>query len=110
MGACAQQYTYAYGEPIPVEQMIVQICDKKQGYTQFGGMRPFGVSFLYAGWDEECGYQLYHSDPSGNYAGWKAHAIGANNQQATNILNQDYKEDMTFKDAMKLALKVLTKT
>ena len=62
-------------------------------------MRPFGVSFLYAGWDEESGFQLYHSDPSGNYAGWKAHAIGANHQQAQNLLNTDYKEDMGLTDA-----------
>jgi 20S proteasome subunit alpha 3 len=106
----AQQYTFTYQETMPVEQLVRRLCDVKQGYTQFGGMRPFGVSFLYAGWDEENGYQLYHSDPSGNYAGWKAHAIGANNQQAQNILNQDYKEDFGLRDAMKLALKVLSKS
>ena len=106
----AQQYLFTYQESMPVEQLVRRLCDVKQGYTQFGGMRPFGVSFLYAGWDEEAGFQLYHSDPSGNYAGWKAHAIGANNQQAQNILNQDWKEDFSFRDAMKLALKVLGKT
>ena len=63
--------------------MIVQICDKKQGYTQFGGLRPFGVSFLFAGYDDHHGFQLYHTDPSGNYSGWKATAIGVNNQTAT---------------------------
>ncbi len=40
------------------------------------GMRPFGVSFLFAGWDEHRGFQLYQSDPSGNYGGWMAQAIG----------------------------------
>jgi 20S proteasome subunit alpha 3 len=44
------------------------------------GLRPFGVSFLYAGWDRHYGFQLYHSDPSGNYAGWRATCIGANDQ------------------------------
>ena len=51
-----------------------------QGYTQYGGLRPFGVSLLYAGWDAQNKYQLYQSDPSGNYGGWKATAIGANQQ------------------------------
>jgi len=106
----AQQYTYAYGEPIPVEQMIVQICDKKQGYTQFGGLRPFGVSFLFAGYDEHHGFQLYHTDPSGNYSGWKATAIGVNNQTATTVLRQEWKEDMTLEEGLLLVAKCLVKT
>ena len=63
----AQRYLFAYQEPIPIEQLLQQICDIKQGYTQFGGLRPFGVSFLFAGWDEHYGFQMYQSDPSGNY-------------------------------------------
>eukprot|EP00873_Tetraselmis_striata_P044819 jgi/Tetstr1/465083/TSEL_009811.t1 len=106
----AQRYLFAYQEPIPVEQLVRNLCDTKQGYTQFGGLRPFGVSLLYAGWDEHHGFQLYHSDPSGNYGGWKATAVGANNQAAQNILKQDYKEDCTMEEARKLAIKVLSKT
>ncbi len=37
-------------EPMPVDQLVRSLCDTKQGYTQFGGLRPFGVSLLYAGW------------------------------------------------------------
>uniref|UniRef100_A0A7S1WYT3 Proteasome subunit alpha type n=1 Tax=Tetraselmis chuii TaxID=63592 RepID=A0A7S1WYT3_9CHLO len=106
----AQRYTFAYQEPIPVEQLVRNLCDTKQGYTQFGGLRPFGVSLLYAGWDEHHGFQLYHSDPSGNYGGWKATAVGANNQAAQNILKQDYKEECTMEEARKLVIKVLSKT
>lgn len=106
----AQRYTYAYKEQIPVEQLLMRVCDMKQGYTQFGGLRPFGVSFLYAGWDEHYGFQLYQSDPSGNYSGWKAKAIGANNQGAQSILKTDYKEDIKLEDALVLAVKVLSKT
>jgi len=68
----AQRYALSYSEPVPVEQLVHSLCDQKQGYTQFGGLRPFGVSFLFAGWDKDCGFQLYQSDPSGNYAGWTA--------------------------------------
>ena len=32
--------------------------------------------FWFAGWDKNFGFQLYQSDPSGNYGGWKATAIG----------------------------------
>lgn len=63
----AQRYKYTYSEDQPVEQLVQLLCDYKHGYTQYGGLRPFGVSFLYAGWDRHYGYQLYQSDPSGNY-------------------------------------------
>jgi len=106
----AQRYLYAYQQPIPVEFLVQQICDTKQGYTQFGGLRPFGISFLFAGWDRHYKYQLYQSDPSGNYGGWKATAIGANSAAAQSILKSDYKEDLSLNDALLLAIKVLSKT
>ncbi|KAH7842440.1 hypothetical protein Vadar_005324 [Vaccinium darrowii] len=106
----AQRYTFSYQEPMPVEQLVQSLCDTKQGYTQFGGLRPFGVSFLFAGWDKNYGFQLYMSDPSGNYGGWKAAAIGANNQAAQSMLKQDYKDEITREEAVQLALKVLSKT
>uniref|UniRef100_A0A0D3CHC9 Proteasome subunit alpha type n=1 Tax=Brassica oleracea var. oleracea TaxID=109376 RepID=A0A0D3CHC9_BRAOL len=89
----AQRYTFMYQEPMPVEQLVQSLCDTKQGYTQFGGLRPFGVSFLFAGWDK-------------NHAA----AVGANNQAAQSLLKQDYKEDATREEAVELALKILSKT
>jgi len=106
----AQQYLYTYQEPIPVEYLVQQLCDLKQGYTQYGGLRPFGVSFLFAGWDKNFGYQLYQSDPSGNYGGWQAAAIGQNNAAAQAILRTDWKADFKIRDAIKLAIKVMSKT
>ncbi|CAI9298641.1 unnamed protein product [Lactuca saligna] len=106
----AQRYTFSYQTPMPVEQLVQSLCDTKQGYTQFGGLRPFGVSFLFAGWDKNYGFQLYMSDPSGNYGGWKAAAVGANNQAAQSMLKQDYKEEISREEAVQLALKVLSKT
>jgi len=45
--------------------------------------------------DEHYGFQLYQSDPSGNYGGWKAVAIGAGAQAAQNLLKTEYKEETT---------------
>ncbi|GFQ00845.1 putative proteasome subunit alpha type-4-b [Phtheirospermum japonicum] len=61
-------------------------------------------------WDKNYGFQLYMSDPSGNYSGWKAAAIGANNQAAQSMLKQDYKDEITREEAVQLAIKVLSKT
>ncbi|ELT98287.1 hypothetical protein CAPTEDRAFT_152113 [Capitella teleta] len=107
----AQRYSLQYQEPIPCEQVVSTLCDIKQAYTQFGGKRPFGVSILYMGWDRHYGYQLYQSDPSGNYSGWKATCIGNNSAAAVSLLKQDYKEGETdMPTALELSVKVLGKT
>lgn len=113
----AGRYAYQYQEPIPVEQLVEYVCNYKQFYTQRGGLRPFGVAFLFAGYDEHHGFQLYQSDPSGNYSGWKATVIGANNQAGKSLLKTEYKtgEDdegsiPDLQEALKLAVKVLNKT
>eukprot|EP01096_Ripella_sp_DP13-Kostka_P004568 TRINITY_DN1690_c0_g1_i1.p1 TRINITY_DN1690_c0_g1~~TRINITY_DN1690_c0_g1_i1.p1 ORF type:complete len:251 (+),score=124.08 TRINITY_DN1690_c0_g1_i1:80-832(+) len=106
----SQRYTYQYQETIPVEQLVQQLCNLKQSYTQYGGLRPFGVSYLYAGWDRHFKFQLYHSDPSGNYGGWKATAIGANNQTAQSMLKQEYNPEHDVNESLKLALRVVSKT
>ena len=119
----AGRYAYQYQEPIPVEQLVEYVCNYKQFYTQRGGLRPFGVAFLFAGYDRHHGFQLYQSDPSGNYSGWKATVIGANNQAGKSILKSDYETtpDAAMEGnaepqipdsqaALRLAVKVLNKT
>ena len=73
-----------------------KFCGKFVGITWEGSCR-----------DEDWGFQLYQSDPSGNYGGWKATAIGANKQAAQNLLKQDYEEDITSEKAIRLVIKVL---
>eukprot|EP01034_Spumella_vulgaris_P024615 gene24615-30983_t len=68
------------------------------------------VSFLFAGWDKNFGYQLYQTDPSGNYSGWKATVIGQNNQAGKSILKTDYAETNTIDKNLKIAVKILLKT
>lgn len=106
----SQHYLKEYDEAIPIETLIKRVCDIKQGYTQHGGLRPFGVSFLYAGFDDRYNFQLFTSNPSGNYSGWKATSIGANLSASQTLLKKDYKDDISLGDACKLAIKVLSKT
>ena len=106
----AQNYLRTYNEDIPVEILVKRLSDIKQGYTQHGGLRPFGVSFIYAGYDDRYGYQLYTSNPSGNYTGWKAISVGANTSAAQTLLQVDYKDDVKLEGAIELALKTLSKT
>jgi 20S proteasome subunit alpha 3 len=108
----AGRFFYSYQEPIPVETLVEHVCNYKQAYTQYGGLRPFGVAFLFAGYDEHFGFQLYQSDPSGNYSGWKATVIGANNQAGKSLLKTEYnpEEIPSIEEALRLAVKVLNKT
>ena len=68
------------------------------------------MAFLFAGWDRHYGFQLYQSDPSGNYSGWKATVIGQNNQSGKSILKTDYSENNDTLKNLKLAVKILLKT
>lgn len=106
----AQRYLLNYDEPIPLEQLVRQMSDIKQMYTQHGGNRPFGVSILYMGWDKHFGYQLYQSDPSGNYQGWKAMCIGNNHSSAVSMLKQEYVVDCSLDEGLLLATKIMSKT
>jgi 20S proteasome subunit alpha 3 len=106
----SQRFLYTYQEQMPVEQIVKSVCNYKQAYTQYGGLRPFGTAFLFAGWDKNFGFQLYQTDPSGNYSGWKATVIGQNNQAGKSILKTDYSENNTINQNLKIAAKILIKT
>ncbi|KAF7999001.1 hypothetical protein HF325_006533 [Metschnikowia pulcherrima] len=86
----AQRYLKTYNEEIPCELLIKSLCDIKQGYTQHGGLRPFGVSFIYAGHDDRNEFSVVHVKST--------------------LLKKDYKDEITLKEACELAIKVLSKT
>lgn len=106
----AQRYLLTYNEPIPVEQLVRNLCDVKHAYTQYGGLRPFGISFFIAGYDRFKGCQLYLTDPSGDFSGWRAYSIGHNSSTANTILKALYKENMTATEALDLTVTVLSRT
>lgn len=97
-----------YEEKIPVELLVKKICDFKQTYTQYGGVRPFGTALLVAGMDE-LGSHLFETDPSGALMAYKAASIGAGRNTVMEIFEEDYKEDMTMDNAVLLGLRALQK-
>jgi proteasome alpha subunit len=97
-----------YDEPIDVEVVTKRICDIKQLYTQHAGVRPFGVSMIFAGVDKS-GNRVFGTHPSGTYRGYKARAEGAGRETVFNILKEEFKEEMGLKDTTKLAVKCLAK-
>ncbi|KAG9355753.1 hypothetical protein JZ751_000591 [Albula glossodonta] len=56
----AQQYFLVYQEPIPTAQLVQRVASVMQEYTH--GVRPFGVSLLIAGWDEDRPYLFQYNE------------------------------------------------
>ncbi|GJZ58291.1 proteasome subunit alpha type-2-A [Tanacetum coccineum] len=102
----AEQYHRLYKEPIPVTQLVRETAAVMQEFTQSGGVRPFGVSLLVAGYDDK-GPQLYQVDPSGSYFSWKASAMGKNVSNAKTFLEKRYTDDMELEDAIHTAILTL---
>jgi len=102
----AQQYYLHYDEPIPTAMLVPQIARVMQEYTQSGGVRPFGVSLLIAGWDNDRPY-LFQCDPSGSYFAWKATAVGKNHINGKTFLEKRYTEDLELDDAVHTAILTL---
>ena len=104
----AQSNRLMYDEPIDVEMMTKRVGDVKQLYTQHAGVRPFGVSIIFGGVDKT-GSRIFATDPSGSYRGYKAVSVGIGRETVENILKEEYREDLSFDEAIKLAAKCLTR-
>ena len=86
----AQSNKLIYDEPVDVEAIAKRIADMNQQYTQYAGVRPFGVSLIIAGVDENNGPVVYLADPTGTYSGFHAIAIGQGSDQVNDYLEKNY--------------------
>ena len=82
------------------------MASTKQKYTQRGGVRPFGISGLIAGFNKGKPH-LYYTDPSGSFSEWKAHSCGRNSKQVSEYLEKNYKNNLSNEEALKLVVKAL---
>ncbi|MDE1726706.1 MAG: archaeal proteasome endopeptidase complex subunit alpha [Thaumarchaeota archaeon] len=99
----SQSNRMIYDEPIEVESVAKHLADQCQQFTQYAGVRPFGVALIIAGIDKS-GSTIYLTDPSGTYISYDAVAIGAGADQVTEYLEKFYKRDMALDDAAALAI------
>lgn len=99
----AQSNKLIYDEPVDVEGVAKNLADMAQQYTQYAGVRPFGVALILAGVDKS-GSSLFLTDPSGTYIGYNAIAIGAGSDQVNEFLEKNYRPDTDIKEAAVLAI------
>jgi proteasome alpha subunit len=104
----AQVSKITYDERISVEMLVKKICDYKQNYTQYGGVRPFGTALLVAGVDDQ-GVHLFETDPSGALVSYKAGSIGAGRNVVMEVFEEQYQEGMEMEEALVLGLRALKK-
>jgi len=104
----AQINKVTYSEKIGVDILVKRICDFKQNYTQYGGVRPFGTALLVAGVDD-LGVHLYETDPSGALVAYKAGSIGAGRNAVMELFEEKYRDGLSKDDAVVLGLEALQK-
>jgi len=98
-----------YDEPVGVEALAKKVCDFKQQYTQYGGVRPFGTALLIIGAEEDR-TRLFETDPSGALLEYKATGIGAGRSAVMEVFEEKYREeDLSMDQAILLGLEALYK-
>ena len=98
----SQSNKMIYDEPVEVETIAKHLADQCQQYTQYAGVRPYGVALILGGVVNDKP-ELYLTDPSGTYISYDAIAIGSGSDQVTDFLEKTYKNDLTLDEAAILA-------
>jgi len=99
----SQSNKLTYDESVEVETVARHLADQSHQFTQYSGVRPFGVALIVAGVDRR-GSRIFVTDPSGTYVPYTAVAIGGNSDEITDYLEKNYKNGMSMDDAMSLAI------
>ena len=102
----AQSNRMTYAEPIDIEELTSNVGDLLQTYTQNAGVRPFGVSLIFGGVDNYR-VSLIATDPSGSYRGYKATSVGRNSDAAKEVLQKQYREEITLDESIALSVEAL---
>ena len=102
-----QNYRLSVEDAPTVEYTARFMAELQQQYTHKGGARPFGVSALLAGPDDEGKIKLYQTDPSGTFFSLKAGAIGRSSKTLLEFLEKHWAEGQTEEQAIELAVKTL---
>lgn len=104
----AQSHKLNLEDSVTIDYITRYVAGVQQKYTQSGGVRPFGISTLIAGFDpNDVVPKLYQTEPSGVFSSWKANSIGKNSKTVREFLEKNYTEDLTEEDTINLTVKSL---
>lgn len=103
----AQRYLMTYDEDIPISSLAKFVSDRCQEFTQYGGVRPYGVATI-SGGIKDGEPEVYQTDPSGTLSQWNAIAIGKGGSDAREHLEENWDSELSEDDAIKLAVAALS--
>lgn len=103
----AQQHAVTYDTKIDVLSIVKEICDLKQVCTQSAGLRPFGVSMIVAGVEDDGSIRLFLTEPYGLYFQYKAAAIGEGEAEIDAILQKNYKSIINVQEGLQLGIRAM---
>ncbi|KAM9898006.1 hypothetical protein OXX79_006548 [Metschnikowia pulcherrima] len=104
----AQSHRLNLEDAVSLEYLTKYVAGVQQKYTQSGGVRPFGIATMIAGFDSnDTTPRLYQTEPSGVYNSWKAHAIGRSSKTVKEFLEKNFAEGADEKSTVKLTVKSL---
>jgi proteasome alpha subunit len=102
----SQSNKLTYDEVTEVEAVAKHLADQSHQFTQYSGVRPFGVALIIAGVDKS-GAKIFVTDPSGTYVPYSAVAIGGNSDEVTEFLEKNYKNEISVDDGISLAISAI---
>ena len=102
----SQSNQLTYDESVEIETVAKHLADQSHQFTQYSGVRPFGVALIIAGIDRK-GTRVFVTDPSGTYVPYSAVAIGGNSDEVTDFLEKNYKKEMSMDDAISMAISAI---
>ena len=102
----SQSNQLTYDESVEIENVAKHLADQSHQFTQYSGVRPFGVALIIAGIDRK-GTRVFVTDPSGTYVPYSAVAIGGNSDEVTDFLEKNYKKEMSMDDAISMAISAI---
>jgi len=105
----SQQHKVTYNDDVDVESVVREIANIAQAYTQYGGVRPFGVEIMFAGINPDNTKKLFVVDVTGNYNSYYATAIGEFDEKIKEILRKEYDKDFSVEECIKLGIKIFKK-
>lgn len=102
----ALSFRSTYKTRVSVPHLMDRLGLYVQNYTCYNSVRPFGVVSIVGGVDDN-GPHLYMIEPSGTYWGYTGAATGKGRQVAKSELEKLNFEELTVREAVKQAAKII---